>query len=499
MELPQKAIKLLRRKLKNKAFDYHLACILYYADPTGELAKSFQRQMYCGHRLVMKPERYVSGELSPSGKEFYMPSHLAPEHPCLGRACTSCNRMRTAALMSQYLPRLQECANSENGLWFVTLTMRNVPGEELKAELRRYYQLWNKIRHKRQFERYIKEQGVIGLRKMECTYHGNAFLYKKKTIWVDKWVNGELRRVPVETFDDWERDDDGCPKIDEWYDTYHPHFHLFCTSKEFAEWLVKQWLTLAGDRATATAQDIREVYDDSQTLDWKQKKGKKGCKEIFKYFTKLISKQADGTWYIDAPSLLTILKAVKGCRTFQRFGTDENWHCKELEEDAIENEFMELEDLEIEDGTVFEFVETGMWGDGFWEYQEEITRETLVRVERKGALSELLHDSEEANKSNSYNNKEYADSKETRSEDEGSVHRLQERHDEGRDCLDPPRAGASGTDARRSERSARCGTALGSGLHEEAARPGQARHPSADVRDSQECGGDWHGGADKPP
>ena len=499
MELPQKAIKLLRHKLKNKAFDYHLACILYYADPTGELAKSFERQMHCGDFLQMKAERYVSGELSPDGKEFYMPSHLAPMHPCLGRACTSCSRMRTAALMTHYMPRLQECANGE-GLYFVTLTMQNVPGESLKAELRRYYELWRKIRHKRQFEKFIKEKGVIGLRKMECTYHGNAFLYKKKTVWVEKWVRGELRRVPVETFGDWVRDEDGCPKPDPWYDTYHPHFHLFCNSKEFAEWLVQQWLELAGDKADAQAQDIREVYDDSQDIPWKERKGKKGCKEIFKYFTKLITKMADGRWWIDAPSLLTILKAVKGCRTFQRFGTDENWRCGELEEDAIMHEFEGLEDLEIEDGTIFEFVESGMWGDGYWEYQEQISRESLVRVERSGALAELLHDSEEINKSNSYNRKDHADREETRDEVEGSVHRLQERLDEGGDCLDPPRAGASGSDARRCEGSTRCGTALGSGLHEEAARQGQARHPVADVRDSQECGGDWSGGpGEKPP
>lgn len=495
MELPQKAYKALRSRLKTKAFDRHVACLAYYADPEGELAKAFQRQIHCGDKLVMKEERYVSGELSPDGKEFYMPAHLAPDHPCLGRGCTSCSRMRTAALMTAYMPRLLESANRE-GLWFVTLTMRNVTGDKLKEEGRRYYKLWAKIRKKKQFERFIKS-GIIGIRKMECTYHGDAFLTEKVPLWHDKWVNGEKRSVREDLVVGFKRDKDGCPIPDPWHDTYHFHFHLLCNSRAFADWLVEKWLEVAGDDADAQAQDVREVYDDTVYHTWQERKGKKGCKEIFKYFTKMITKQSDGRWWINIESLLTILKAVKGLRTFQRFGTDANWGCSELDEDAVEQE--EMEELEIAEGTIFEFVESGMWGDGYWEYVEQITREPLARVERKGGLAEMLQFSEDVNRVITNKDKEYGNRKEVRPEDEGSVHRLQERADEGRDCLDPPRAGASGTDARRCERGARCRTALGGVLHEEAARPGQARCASADVRDCQECGADRAGDRGREP
>ena len=489
MEQTPENIKLLKRRLKYKGFGYHLGAMLHYVEPDGALSKHYQNVMHCGDQLYMKPEQYFMSDHF-DAPEVYRPAHLSTLKPCKGRECPYCNRVRTGVLMNAYLPRLQEIA-AEGSLWFLTLTMRNVPGEKLKEELKRYRAIWAKIRKMKKFERYIKEGGVIGIRKTECTYHYNAFLVDLQPQWVEDKDGKKHKEMK---FAGWKRDADDCPIADPWWDTYHPHFHFLCNSKEFCEWLMAMWLELCGDDADKQAQDLRQVYDDTLDLPWKERAGKKGVREIFKYFTKLVTHLSDGRWWIDAPSLNTIFKAMSGSRVFQRFGTTENWECEEVAEDAYEEE-----PLEIEEGSVFDFLETGFWGNGTWQYIEHYSHEVLVSMPRRGGLAEMLRDSEGDSVITTNKDRENADSKETRQEVEGSVHRLQERSDEGRDCLDPARAGASGTDARRCEGSTRCRTALGSELHAAASEEGQTRHTAADVRGCQERGGDRPGGGGSPP
>ena len=478
MEQTPENIKLLRRRLKYKGFGYHLGAMLHYAEPDGQLSKHYQNVMHCGDQLYMEPERYFMPEHI-DGKEYYRPAHLKTMKPCKGRECPYCNRVRTGVLMNAYMPRLQECAGNE-GLWFVTLTMRNVPGESLKAELKRYSAIWQKIRHRRQFERFIKEGGVIGIRKTECTYHHNAFLMEQKPVWIEK----DGKKHCEMRFLDWKRDEDGCPVPDPWYDTYHPHFHFLCNSREFAEWLLEMWLELAGEDADRQAQDIRQVYDDTLELEWKQRAGKKGIREIFKYFTKLVAHLSDGRWWIDPNSLNTIFKAMSGSRVFQRFGTTENWKCEEVPEDAYEEE-----PLEIEEGSIFDFLETGFWGNGTWQYIEHYTQEVLVSMKRKGGICEMLRDSEgEEVITNNINSDNHGKTIQTR-QAETEVDRLQERRDERRDRKGPGQSQNAGTHDRRGEAVPERTGVLGSELPRQDAQQREARSAPPDVRAGQECGG----------
>lgn len=422
MPISQTDIKTLRRRLRRKGFGRTLAGLLLFAKkdadgkPCSPLAKSYANMYHCQDQMVVQ-----DGVLS------------APFH-CNHRGCPECNRIRTAVLIDAYLPRFEEEQRKGHKLYFVTLTRRNVKPEELKKELVSYHETWSKMTdmaayrnfitperavtaHERRAakarekaelwqnrgflnpktqervqhflevekeelqkaEEYRSKYPIIGIRKLECTYHHKRFITCVENGIVQYKRDARGNRIP-----------------DPYFDTYHPHFHILCNSLEFAEWLKATWLELCGDRADEKAQDIREVYDNDTPKE--EKKGKKGLKEIFKYFTKLVSKNVvpgrspkHESWFIYADALDNIFTAMSGRRVFQRFGQDEVWQCEEIDEENIEEHSV----IEGMDNDVFEFLETGMWGDGEWTMVSRQTGDVLVSVERKGRLCSMLRYAEE--------------------------------------------------------------------------------------------------------
>ena len=124
--------------------------------------------------------------------------------------------------------------------------------------------------------------------KVECTYHGQQFL------------------------------EDGSP--DPWYDTYHPHNHLLISDKELAEFIIKKWKEL-NPECSEDAQNIKRV------------KTAGGYLEIFKYFTKLIAKDASGRRFFDAVHMDVIFRSMQGRRVYFRLGTKKAWGCEEVTEE----------------------------------------------------------------------------------------------------------------------------------------------------------------------
>lgn len=419
MSLSRIDIKTLKRRLRRKGFGHTLSALLLFSKkdaegkPCSPLADSYARSLHCMDQWVVS--------------EGVMTSHY-----CKNRWCPECNRIRTAVLINTYMPRLVE-EFGKDGLYFVTLTRRNVQKEDLKQELQEYHKIWSVLTDKATFRHRLrpdkavkahlqkaenarkkaemwqnrdcftfpnrdervqhflsierkelqlaeKWKGVnpmIGLRKLECTYHHQKYLiYRQK--------GGIVQ---------YQTDICGNKIADPWHDTYHPHFHILVNSKEMAEWLISTWLELCGDKADAKAQHYEAVYDSSKK---ESRKGKKGLLEIFKYFTKLISKievpgTKDGRWHIFANELDNIFTAMAGRRVFQRFGKDEIWRCAEVDEDNIEEEAT-IEGLEDD---VYEFIQSGIWGDGEWAMVSRQTGDILVSVQRTGKLCDMLRDSEE--------------------------------------------------------------------------------------------------------
>lgn len=143
---------------------------------------------------------------------------------------------------------------------FVTLTRPVVKEEELKAQQEKMFNTWTKIRKSKIFSK----NNWSGILKRECTIRPNGY--------------------------------------------YHYHFHLIVSCKECAEYIVKRWLKLNTD-CNPKAQCIEKIKDDGSLL------------ELFKYFTKLISKnEKNGERGINYTRLDVIMRFMRGQRVFQPFG-----------------------------------------------------------------------------------------------------------------------------------------------------------------------------------
>ena len=145
---------------------------------------------------------------------------------------------------------------------FVTLTIPNVKESELPGTITEMLKRFRMIQ--KTFQK--RKTPVVGIRKMECTYNYEA-------------------------------------------NTYHPHFHLIIEGQQTGNDIIDQWV---------------KHYPEAEI--WLQKNlpaDDNTIKELFKYFTKLISKNSNklvSMPIIHIKSLDIIFRAMKGKRVFQPMG-----------------------------------------------------------------------------------------------------------------------------------------------------------------------------------
>ncbi len=184
---------------------------------------------------------------------------------CGCRWCLVCSRIRTARLITGYLPSIQAMAEK----WFLTLSRPNVVGIQLEAEIKYY------LRSASLIQRHLREKlglDYSSLRKIECTY------------------NEEV-------------------------DTYHPHFHFIFDSQEAAQAFLDEWLSRNPTAKLDKGNQLKRA-DDNSVL------------ELFKYFTKVVSKSKSKTangaqssdYRIHLQALDTMFVAMRAVRTFQPCG-----------------------------------------------------------------------------------------------------------------------------------------------------------------------------------
>lgn len=143
--------------------------------------------------------------------------------------------------------------------YFVTLTAPTVITDDLPQRIKYFGEVFRKIIHTRS----ARKMGLKGIRKAECTVRPN--------------------------------------------DHYHYHYHVIIDGKDNAEFLIKRWLELIPE-AQPQSQDYRAADSGSFI-------------ELFKYFTKLVTKKASGERVIvEYTRLDVIFRALRGKRTFQPFG-----------------------------------------------------------------------------------------------------------------------------------------------------------------------------------
>jgi hypothetical protein len=183
---------------------------------------------------------------------------------CGNRWCLVCARIRTARAIHRYQPVVEGWGDK----WFVTLTLRNVTGADLADTID------DMIRDAQSIKLALKRTDrvtLIALRKLECTYNHHT-------------------------------------------DTYHPHFHFVVNGQGAARGLVRRWLAMHPTNAEPQAQHMIEATGAQ-------------LKELFKYFTKLVTRQktkgnavTDTRQPMPVAALDVIFRAIAGRRTYQPVG-----------------------------------------------------------------------------------------------------------------------------------------------------------------------------------
>lgn len=163
--------------------------------------------------------------------------------------------------------------------YFVTLTIVNVKEEILEATIGKMLSNFRLIIN----SKYLRKLTAKGVRKLESTYSDP-------------------------------RDD------------FHPHFHIIVDGLEQANYIKKRWLELY-PTSLPEHQHIVKCYDGS-------------LKELFKYFTKIVSKVGEGQIAIHTKALDVMFRAMKGRRTYQGFG---------IKRDKIEDDYTVIDERYIDD------------------------------------------------------------------------------------------------------------------------------------------------------
>jgi len=220
------------------------AILLNLVDQDSDLNQSYWNSFHCSSALVQDGKK-ITGKY------------------CNNRWCIVCNRIRTAKMINGYMPTIKQEIKQP---YFVTLTIPNVVGSDLKRSVREmlstFIRINNLFRHRRNYR-------IKGIRKIEVTHNSTE-------------------------------------------NTFHPHFHLIIDTQLAAAELITAWLK-AYPEANRVAQDMRPADDGSMI-------------ELFKYTTKLttksdITREGDKAEIKINPEALDIIfKALYQIRTFQPLG-----------------------------------------------------------------------------------------------------------------------------------------------------------------------------------
>jgi len=244
--------------------------VLHITKKYDKAIKSYKNMRYCCNELRVTKKEGVKRNL------------------CKNRLCLNCNSIRTAELINKY-----KCVFDAWGqdIYMVTLTVQNCKGEALQSTIKEMLKVFTKVKDNLRKEKYKELIGrkFEGLRKIECTSI---------------------------------RDND-----------FHPHFHVLVRGKRAALALRVLWVRLCRKSSILHAR-LKVDYgeDNYKYIQDIRKADENSLKEIFKYFTKLISTSSkDRKVYIDRND--TIFKSMQGIRVFQPFGfkiSDYNQQEKEI-------------------------------------------------------------------------------------------------------------------------------------------------------------------------
>lgn len=255
---------------------------------------------------------------------------------CKVRLCPMCAWRRSLKIFGQVsqVMNIAKCETS-NKFIFVTLTQRNVSGEELKEEIDRLYKAFNDLMRRKK----IKLMSLGWFRALEVTYNAK-------------------------------------------YNTFHPHFHIVIMVKSYYEKNKNLYIDQA---------ELTEMWKQSLKIDYtpivhmeavKIKKGKTietAVAEIAKYTVKesdLIIKDEDGVFDLDqTDENIRILDQALAFRRLTAFGGQ----LKEIHQllkldDPEDGDLINTDQADIENNELEFVIEKYFWHVGYSNY---------VRIEDK--------------------------------------------------------------------------------------------------------------------
>lgn len=285
-----------------------------------KIIKSYRNMFYCNSEMILEP----SGNLK---TRF-----------CKNRLCLICNANRTAKLIDKYDDVFKSW---EDDMYLVTLTISNVNHDLLKDSIIYMNQTFNKIKDvfKKRFQKNNAEK-FEGIKKFECT---------------------SLRK-----------------------DDYHPHFHILVKGFDNAMNLKELWIDYINKGKHLiinkdTAEIVKEVrfYAGADGQDIR-KANKDSAKELFKYFTKIISKTSkDRLVYLDR--LDNIYRSIKGLRIFQSFGFKLSDYSNKKEKEVLKDvENQDNKDVMFYDNINVEQLEINKKIKNFEKYNTSINALNLI-------------------------------------------------------------------------------------------------------------------------
>jgi len=193
----------LRKRARSKHITNNLVIKLAALD--SPLKQSYWNSWHCAE-VLQQEDQTITGKY------------------CNNRWCLTCNRIRTAKLINGYSEPLNVLTDKR----FVTLTIPNVPGDQLKRSIEEMTRQLGLI------QKAFRKKGapIVGIRKLEVTFNAS-------------------------------RND------------FHPHFHLIVAGENVSRQLINEWLKRFPE-ANRGGQDEKPA-DEGSII------------ELFKYFTKLVT------------------------------------------------------------------------------------------------------------------------------------------------------------------------------------------------------------------
>lgn len=228
----------LMKKQWSKYVSKGIALSLMHYNKESTLLKSYKNTSYCAETLLTNEIGKV--------KTTY----------CKNRWCITCNRIKTARLINNYLPQLQKLSHPQ----FLTLTLPTCNASELVQRIASMEKTWRLIYKLSTKSKYKKTyEPLKGIRKAEITIRPNG--------------------------------------------QYHYHFHIILDNWAQSEWLLAQWLKY-NPTASPLAQDLRHANEFA-------------FKELFKYAFKAEIKTNNKT---NAKRYDIVFNAMRRKQTYSAFG-----------------------------------------------------------------------------------------------------------------------------------------------------------------------------------